>query len=88
MPTNLQTILKLNVPLVVRIGEHRLALENVLALGPGAILELDKSAEEDIDLLINNIPVGKGTAMKVGENFGVRITEIGTPQQRVAALGE
>ena len=36
----------------------------------------------------NNIPVGRGTAMKVGENFGVRITEIGTPEQRVAALGE
>jgi flagellar motor switch protein FliN len=87
MPTDLQTILKLTVPVIVQVGERRVPMEDVLALGPGAILELSKSAEDELDLLVNNKVIGKGVAVKVGENFGIRIASIGTPHQRVEALG-
>ena len=86
MPTDLQTILKLKVPVIVQIGQRQMSVEDVLALGPGAIIEMEKSNEEHLDLLVNNKPIGTGTAVKVGENFGVRIENIGPPEQRIAAL--
>lgn len=87
MAADLQTILKLTVPVIVQIGRCRMHMDDVLALGPGAILELDRPAEEKLDLLINNKPIGVGQAVKVGENFGIRIAKIGTAQERVEALG-
>lgn len=86
MATDLTTILKLTVPLIVQVGTHRMPMDDVLALGPGAILELEKSSEEELELLVNNMPMGKGVAVKVGENFGIRITTIGSPRQRIKAL--
>jgi flagellar motor switch protein FliN/FliY len=88
MPTDLKTILKLSVPVIVQVGQRSMPLDDILALGPGAIVELTKSAEEELDLLVNNKQIGRGTAVKVGENFGIRITKIGTPRQRVEALGQ
>lgn len=87
MPTDLTAIVKLEVPLIVRVGEKRLTMDDVLALAPGAIVELDKSSEEELTLLVNNKPIGSGEAVKVGENFGLRITRIGSPAERVRALG-
>lgn len=88
MSTELQTILRLTVPVIVQIGQRDISLDDVLTLGPGAILELEKSAEEDLDLLVNNKPIGTGQAVKVGENFGLRITAIGSTHDRVKALGD
>lgn len=86
MATDLTTILRLTVPLIVQVGTHRMPMDDVLALGPGAILELEKSSEEELELLVNNMPMGRGVAVKVGENFGIRITTIGSPRQRVKAM--
>jgi flagellar motor switch protein FliN/FliY len=87
MPSEVNTILRLKVPVIVQIGNRRIPMDDILALGPGAILELNKSADDELDLLVNNKRVGAGAAVKVGENFGIRITNIGSAQQRIAALG-
>jgi len=84
----LQTILKLKVPVIVQIGRRGMSMEDVLALQPGAILELDKHADDELSLLINNKHVGAGTAVKVGENFGIRVTQAGSARQRIQALAE
>ncbi len=86
MPRDLHAILKLRVPVIVRLGERRMALDDVLALGPGAIVELPKPADQPLDLMVNNKAIGKGVAVKVGENFGLRVASIGDAQSRVAAL--
>ena len=86
MATDLQTILKLTVPVLVLVGERRIPLDDVLSLGPGAIVELSKSAEDDLTLRINNKTIGEGVAVKVGENFGIRITRIESRRERVHAL--
>ncbi|MCC6582051.1 MAG: FliM/FliN family flagellar motor switch protein [Phycisphaeraceae bacterium] len=86
MSTDLHTILRLSVPLIVRIGQRTMHMSEVVSLGPGAILELSKSVDEDLDLLVNNKPVARGSAVKVGENFGVRINAVGTAQDRVNAM--
>lgn len=86
MSRELKTILKLRVPVIVQLGQRKMSLDDVLALGPGAIIELPRQADEPLDLLVNNKPVGQGTAVKVGENFGLRVSAIGTARQRVAAM--
>lgn len=86
-PNNLKQILRLEVPLVVRLGERPLNVDEVVSLVPGAIIELPKAADAELDLLVNNKQVGRGIAVKVGENFGLRITFIGEVKERVAAMG-
>ncbi len=74
------------MPVIVQIGRSSMSMDDILALQPGAILELDKLADDELGLLINNKHIGSGGAVKVGENFGLRITEIGSPRQRINAL--
>ncbi len=75
--------LALEVPVIVRLAERSMRVSEVLELAPGSIIELTKSAESELDLLINNRPVGVGVAVKVGENFGLRITHLGDPANRI-----
>ncbi len=87
MPRDVNTILSLDVPVVVVLAERTMTVGEVLGLRPGTILEVDKTAEDDLSLRINNRDVGKGVAVKVGENFGLRIASIGSQEKRVEALG-
>lgn len=88
MSSDLRAILALEVPVIVRVGERVLTLGEVISLVPGAIIELAKHADDELDLLVNNKQIGTGTAVKVGENFGLRISFIGDVRQRIAALGQ
>ena len=83
----LQRILKLQVPVIVKLAERRLLLSEVMRLGTGAIIEFAKSSEEPLQLLINNKVIGVGETVKVGENFGLRITQVGDVKQIIASLG-
>jgi|GEM_PF-574732 len=85
---NLAQILRLEVPIVVRVGERRMDVSEVLHLVPGAIIELPKGAESELDLLVNNKLIGCGLAVKVGENFGIRLTYIGDLRERIQAMGD
>ena len=87
MATDLNTIIKLEVPIIVQVGARHIAMEDVLSLGPGVIMDLGKSAEDELTLLVNNKPIGCGEAVKIGENFGIRVTSLDSPAARVQALG-
>lgn len=80
-------ILRLQVPVIVRLAERTMPLSEIVNLSSGAILEFDKPAEAELDLMINNKCIGRGSAVKVGENFGLRITTIGSVHDRIVALG-
>ena len=84
MSSNLDQIMKLDVPVIVRLAARQIPLGDVLRLVPGAILELGKDAEGELDLMVNNRAIGSGAAVKVGENFGIRLTFLGDPRLRVA----
>jgi len=88
MATELKTILNLEVPVIVQVGLARISLDDVLALGPGAIIDLEKESEEELTLLVNNRPIGSGVAVKVGENFGLEVTNINSRQEIVSAMGD
>jgi flagellar motor switch protein FliN/FliY len=83
----LDRILRLEVPVVVKLAERKLLLSEVMRLGVGAIIEFVKSSNEPLELLINNKMIGVGETVKVGENFGLRITRIGDMKQVVQSLG-
>ncbi len=80
-------ILTLQVPVIVKLAERRLPVAEVLRLGVGSIIEFVKRSDEPLDLLVNNRPVAVGEAVKVGENFGLRVRHVGDPRDVVAALG-
>jgi flagellar motor switch protein FliN len=85
--SELGRILRLEVPIIVKLAERKLHLSEVMRLGAGAILEFVKSSDEPLELLVNNKVIGVGETVKIGENFGLRITQIGDVKQIVAALG-
>jgi len=80
--------LLLDVPLEVSVelGRSRLSIQNLLALGPGSVVELDKLAGDPLDILVNGRLVARGEAVVVNDKFGVRITDIVSRQERVARL--
>lgn len=84
---HLQRILKIKVPVVVRLARKRLTLSEVMRLGSGAILEFNKRSDDPLELLVNNKAIGMGEAVKVGENFGLRVTSIGDVQEKIQAMG-
>lgn len=86
MPADVKSIMSLDVPLIVVIGTRDMPVKEVMNLAPGAILELPKLANEELEILINNKPIGLGAAVKVGENFGVKITYVGDVKDRIKAL--
>lgn len=83
-----QRILSIEVPVIVQLAHRRLKLSEVMRLSTGAIIEFTKSADDDLDLLANNKTIGKGLAVKVGENFGVKISAMGTAQETIQKLGQ
>ena len=87
-PQELQRILHLSVPVIVKLAERKLSLSEVLRLGNGAIIEFFKSSEEPLELLINNKSIAVGETVKVGENFGLRITQVGDVRAVIRSLGE
>jgi flagellar motor switch protein FliN/FliY len=86
MPLTLQQLMKLEVPIVVRLAQRQMAVKDVIGLAPGSIIELQRSAESELDLLANDRLIGNGNAVKVGENFGIRITFVGDQFERAAAM--
>lgn len=88
MATNLSQILRLEVPLVVLLAERSMTVSEVLALAPGSIIELGKPADAEIELHVNNKRIAIGAAVKVSENFGIRLNRIGSVSQRIHALGD
>lgn len=86
MKRSVDQILRIEVPLLVQLAERQMTLGQVLELTPGTIIELPKTAEEELEILVNNKVIGTGSAVKVGENFGIRVSFIGDLADRIAAM--
>jgi flagellar motor switch protein FliN/FliY len=69
------------VELAVEIGRTRMTIGDTLALGPGAIVTLNRLAGEPVDLLVNGQPIARGEVVVVDEEFGLRITEVVSAQR-------
>ena len=78
--------MKLEVPVIVKLAERKILLSEVMRLGVGAIIEFVKGSGDPLDLMISNKTIGQGETVKVGENFGLRITRMSDPKQIVQAI--
>jgi flagellar motor switch protein FliN/FliY len=81
-------ILRMRVPVLVRLSERPMTIGRIRELSAGSILEFNKHVESDLELYIRNCPIGKGTAVKIGENYGLRVNKIEPRRARVDAMGQ
>ncbi|HOL93498.1 MAG TPA: flagellar motor switch protein FliN [bacterium] len=84
--SNLNLILDISLEVTVELGRTHRKIREVLELGPGSVVELDKLAGEPVDVLVNDKLFAKGEVVVIDENFGVRITDILTIEERIEAL--
>jgi flagellar motor switch protein FliN/FliY len=83
----LNRILDVKVKLRVELGRRRLSIADVLAMGPGSVVEFCKSAEEPLDIFVNDQLIARGEAVVIGERYGIRITEVISPSERLRQNG-
>ncbi len=86
LPDDVRRLLRLRVPVIVRLARHRISVGQARRLSLGLILEFAKPVHEDLELLVNNHAIGSGEAVKVGEKFGLRISTIRSRAARIRAL--
>ncbi len=86
MPRNFDFLLDIPLELTVEIGRTRLPIRTLLQLGAGSVVELGKLAGEPLDVLANGKPIARGEAVMVNDKFGVRLTDVISPSERLAGL--
>jgi flagellar motor switch protein FliN/FliY len=83
---NIGLIMDVYMEMTVELGRTRKLIKEILAMGEGTIIELDKLAGEPVDILVNHKLIAKGEVVVIDENFGVRVTEIVSPMERMSNM--
>ena len=83
---NIGLLMDVQLNLTVELGRTKQYVKDILGLGEGSIIELDKLAGEPVDLLVNNKLIAKGEVVVIDENFGVRVTDIVSPSERLTKM--
>ena len=83
---NIDLLLDVPIPITVEVGRAQMVLDEILDLGPGSIVSLDKKAEEPIDLRVNGKLVARGEVVMVDDNYGFRVTQILDKSGRIETL--
>lgn len=82
----LEFIMDVALQVTVEVGRARMTIQDLLQLGQGSVVELEKLAGEPLDIYINGKSVARGEAVIVNEKFGVRLTDIISPEDRIEGL--
>ena len=83
---NLDVILDVSVSLSMEVGRARIPIRNLLQLNQGSVVELDRAAGEPLDVYANGTLVAHGEVVVVNEKFGVRLTDVVSPAERIRKL--
>ena len=83
---NLRVLENIDVALTVEVGGAEIKIKELLRLGEGSVVELDRLAGDPLDILANGTIIAKGEVVMVGERFGIRFTEVADPEERVQNL--
>jgi flagellar motor switch protein FliN/FliY len=84
---NINMLLDVNLEVAVRLGTTTLPIKDLLKMGVGSVVELQHPTNQPVDILVNDRVFAKGDIVVVDERFGVRITEILNPRERLGQLG-
>ncbi|MFZ4734411.1 MAG: flagellar motor switch protein FliN [Bradymonadia bacterium] len=85
-PRNIDFLYDVELDVAVVLGKVRMLIKDVLALNSGSVVELNKLAGESLEILVNEKVIARGEAVVVNEKFGVRLTEIVSPLERIQRL--
>jgi len=85
-PERLELILDIPVHLTVELGRTKLTIRNLVQLAQGSIVELDRLAGEPLDVLVNGCLIAQGEVVVVNDKFGIRLTDVIAPEERVRRL--
>ena len=83
---NLDVILDIPVTLAMEIGRTKISIRNLLHLNQGSVVELDRLAGEPLDVLVNGTLIAHGEVVVVNERFGIRLTDVVSPAERIKKL--
>jgi flagellar motor switch protein FliN/FliY len=87
LPRGIDMIMDIPLEVSVELGRVRMLIKDVLALSSGSIVELERIAGEPVDLLVNGRLLARGEVVVIDDNFGIRLTEIVSPADRISSLG-
>lgn len=85
-PTNLGLILDVPLQVSVELGKAKKTIKEILEMGPGSVIELDRLAGEPVDMIVNGKLIAKCEVVVINETFGIRITDIVNPAERIKTL--
>ena len=85
---NIELLLDVELPISVSFGNSEMQLRDVLKLGAGSVIELDKSVNDPVLIIVNRKPIAKGEVVMVDGNYGVRILEVESTADRIRSLGK
>ena len=85
-PANMELILDIPLEITVEVGRTRILIGELLKLGQGSVVELSKLAGETLEILANQRLIAKGEVVVINEKYGIRITEIMSPRERIEGL--
>jgi len=83
---SLDAVLDIELPLVVRFARTVMPLKTLLTIGPGSVIDMERSPDEPVQLLVGDRLIARGEVVVVGGNYGVRVTELVSPTQHVRVL--
>ncbi|MFL0797371.1 MAG: flagellar motor switch protein FliN [Cellvibrionaceae bacterium] len=83
---DLDTILDIPVSISMEVGRTAITIRNLLQLNQGSVIELDRLAGEPLDVLVNGTLIAHGEVVVVNEKFGIRMTDVISPQERIKRL--
>lgn len=82
LPNYSKSLLRIRVPVMVTLAHRKYPVAKIVEIGPGTILQFNKSCEQLLELEVNGQAVGKGEAVKVGDKFGLRLASLTLPGER------
>ncbi len=85
-PSNIDMVLDIRLVATARLGRVEMPIGDILALGPGSIIDVGRLVDEPVELLVNNKLIARGDVVVVDEKFGLRITEIISPKERIESM--
>jgi flagellar motor switch protein FliN/FliY len=83
---NLRVLENIDVTLTVEVGQTEIKIRDLLRLNEGSVIELDRLAGDPLDILVNGTIIARGEVVMVGERFGIRFSEIVSPEKRMENL--
>jgi flagellar motor switch protein FliN len=86
LDVNLDVILDVTVTLAIEVGRARIPIRNLLQLSQGSVVELERQAGEPLDVYVNGTLIAHGEVVMVNEKFGVRLTDVVSPAERIRKL--